>query len=99
MARIVLKISGEYLGGKKGFGFDEQVMESVTNQIVKVHDKNIEIIITMGGGNFFRGNKNISLIDRVAADNIGMLATVMNGLFFAICTREKRQKNLLDVCY
>ena len=53
MARIVLKISGEYLGGKKGFGFDEQVIESVTNQIVKVHDKNIEIIIIIGGGNFF----------------------------------------------
>ena len=67
MARIVLKISGEYLGGEKGFGFDEQVeifLDSVTNR-----------------GNFFRGNKNISLIDRVAADNIGMLATIMNGLF------------------
>ena len=95
MARIVLKISGEYLGGKKGFGFDEQVMESVTNQIVKVHDKNIEIIITMGGGNFFRGNKNISLIDRVAADNIGMLATVMNGLFLQSALEKKGKKTCL----
>ena len=88
MARIVLKISGEYLGGEKGFGFDEQVVDSVTNQILKVHNKNIEIIIIMGGGNFFRGNKNISLIDRVAADNIGMLATV-KWTFFAITLEKK----------
>ena len=91
MARIVLKISGEYLGGEKGFGFDEQVMDSVTNQILKVHDKNIEIVIIIGGGNFFRGNKNISLIDRVAADNIGMLATVMNGLFCVNLFFKKEQ--------
>ena len=95
MARIVLKISGEYLGGEKGFGFDEQVVDSVTNQILKVHNKNIEIIIIMGGGNFFRGNKNISLIDRVAADNIGMLATVMNGLFLQSTLEKKGKKTCL----
>ena len=95
MARIVLKISGEYLGGEKGFGFDEQVVDSVTNQILKVHNKNIEIIIIMGGGNFFRGNKNISLIDRVAADNIGMLATIMNGLFLQSTLEKKGKKTCL----
>ena len=95
MARIVLKISGEYLGGEKGFGFDEQVVDSVTNQIVKVHNRNVEIIIIIGGGNFFRGNKNISLIDRVAADNIGMLATIMNGLFLQSTLEKKGKKTRL----
>ncbi len=95
MARIVLKISGEYLGGKKGFGFDEQIIDTLTDQILKVHNKNIEIVIIIGGGNFFRGKQKRILIDRVTADNIGMMATVMNGLFLQSTLEKKGKKTRL----
>ena len=83
--RILIKLSGEYLGGMQGFGFDFSVVTSLTNQISQIHDQGIEIAIVLGGGNFFRGTRNIPLkMDRVAADHIGMLSTLMN----SICLKE-----------
>jgi uridylate kinase len=83
--RLLLKISGEYLGGDKGEGFDFEVIDSLVQQIAAIHQDGFEIGIVLGGGNFFRGASSIPLkMDRVAADHIGMMATLMNG----VCLRE-----------
>lgn len=79
--RLLIKLSGEYLGGDKGEGFDFEVIKTLTEQISALDDAGYEIGIVLGGGNFFRGTKSIPIeIDRVAADHIGMMATVMNGV-------------------
>jgi len=83
--RVLLKLSGEYLGGSAGHGFDFSVIDTLSNQIIKIQDLGVEVAIVLGGGNFFRGTKNIPLkMDRVEADHIGMMATVMN----AVCLKE-----------
>lgn len=83
--RLLLKLSGEYLGGVQGTGFDFDTIKELSNLVKEVHGKGYEITIVLGGGNFFRGAKSIPIdIDRVAADQIGMMATVMNG----ICLKE-----------
>lgn len=79
--RIVLKLSGEALEGKRGFGIDPQTIASIALQIKEVRELGVGVVCIIGGGNFFRGvegEKNG--IDRATADYIGMLATVMNGL-------------------
>ena len=79
--RILLKLSGEALAGKKEFGFSDEVLESFARQIKEVHDKRVEIAIVIGGGNIFRGATGTSKgVDRVTGDTMGMLATIMNGL-------------------
>ena len=83
--RILIKLSGEYLGGVRGEGFDFEVISILTKQICEIHDLGIEMALVLGGGNFFRGTRDIPLkMDRVSGDHIGMLATVMNGL----CLKE-----------
>lgn len=83
--RIIIKLSGEYLGGDKGMGFDFSVIKELTNQIKEIHSLGVEIALVLGGGNFFRGTRNVPIkMDRVEADHIGMLATVMN----SICLKE-----------
>lgn len=79
--RIVLKISGEALQGRLGYGIDYDVTASIARQIKEVKALGVEIAIVIGGGNIFRGvSGNIKGIDRVNADYMGMLATVINGL-------------------
>ena len=83
--RILLKPSGENLGGESGTGFDFAAIRALTEKICQIHDLGVEIALVLGGGNFFRGTRKIPFdMDRVAADHIGMLATVMNG----ICIKE-----------
>ena len=77
--RIILKLSGEALAGDKKTGFDEETVRGVARQVKRIADKN-EIAIVIGGGNFWRGRTS-EAIDRVKADQIGMLATVMNCLY------------------
>ncbi len=77
--RILLKISGEALGGEKGTGFDDAVMESICGGVKKAHELGAEIGIVVGGGNFWRGRSS-GKMERTLADQIGMLATVMNCL-------------------
>lgn len=77
--RILLKMSGEALSGNKGFGFDEEMLRNVSASVKKIVDKDIEVAIVVGGGNFFRGRTGKNM-DRAQADYIGMLATVMNSL-------------------
>lgn len=77
--RIILKLSGEALAGEKKTGFDEETVRGVANQVKKIAKDN-EVAIVIGGGNFWRGRTSEN-IDRVKADQIGMLATVMNCLY------------------
>lgn len=80
MKRILLKLSGEALSGEKGHGFDEATCIRVAKQVKALADDGIEIAIVIGGGNFWRGRTS-GTIDRTKADQIGMLATVMNCLY------------------
>ncbi len=80
MGRILLKLSGEALAGGKHQGFDEPTVLEVARQVKVLADQGIEIGIVIGGGNFWRGRTS-ETIDRTKADQIGMLATVMNCIY------------------
>lgn len=80
MKRVLLKLSGEALAGDKKTGFDEGAVLKAANQIKKLSDAGMEIGIVIGGGNFWRGRTS-DAIDRTKADQIGMLATVMNCIY------------------
>ncbi len=78
--RILLKLSGEALARDKKTGFDEATCIMVGNQVKKLIEEGIQVAIVIGGGNFWRGRKS-ETIDRVKADQIGMLATIMNCIY------------------
>jgi len=79
--RVLLKLSGEALLGTKSYGIDSRVIEGVANTVKEVIDSGVELAIVVGGGNIFRGiSASENGMDRATADNIGMLATVMNAL-------------------
>lgn len=79
--RVLLKLSGQSLAGKGGYGIDPEVMLSIAQQIKQLYDDHIELAIVVGGGNIFRGFEASSRgMDRATADYVGMLATVMNAL-------------------
>ena len=80
--RILLKLSGEGLMGDKAFGMDDGVIRSLAVQIREVRGLGVEVCLVVGGGNIFRGAKEASKgLDRSVADQVGMLATVMNALY------------------
>ncbi|MDD5255305.1 MAG: UMP kinase [Candidatus Omnitrophica bacterium] len=82
--RIVLKLSGEALQGKKEHGIDHAVLVSIAHQIREIRELRVDVAIVLGGGNIFRGQENTASLgldmDRSVADYMGMLATVINGL-------------------
>ena len=79
--RILLKLSGEALLGKKEFGMDYEVLNKICDEVKKVYDMGIEIVIVIGAGNIWRGAQNHGLgIDRVSSDYIGMMGTIMNSI-------------------
>jgi len=80
MKRVLLKLSGEALAGDKKFGFDEETVRKVAVQVKELVDDGIQVGIVIGGGNFWRGRTSEN-IDRTKADQIGMLATVMNCIY------------------
>ena len=80
MKRIIIKLSGEALAGEKKTGFDEETVRKVALQVKQLRDDGFEIGIVIGGGNFWRGRSSQN-IDRTKADQIGMLATVMNCIY------------------
>ena len=82
MNRVLLKLSGEALAGEKKQGFDEKTVYDVAGQVKKILDKGIQLCVVIGGGNFWRGRTSENM-DRVKADSIGMLATVMNCIYTA----------------
>ena len=78
--RVLLKLSGEALAGEKKTGFDEETVRAVAAQVKKSVEEGVQVAIVIGGGNFWRGRSS-KAIDRVKADQIGMLATVMNCIY------------------
>ena len=83
--RVLLKLSGEALAGPKKTGFDEDTVKEVARQVKISVDAGVEVGIVIGGGNFWRGRTS-ETIDRNKADQIGMLATVMNCIYVSdIC--------------
>ena len=78
--RILSKLSGEALAGEKKTGFDEETVRKVASQVKQLVDSGTEVGIVIGGGNFWRGRTSEN-IDRVKADQIGMLATIMNCIY------------------
>ncbi|AYN66552.1 UMP kinase [Euzebyella marina] len=79
--RILLKLSGEALMGKKQYGIDSERLAEYAQEIKNVSEKGVEIAIVIGGGNIFRGLTGAAMgMDRVQGDHMGMLATVINGL-------------------
>ena len=95
MRRILLKLSGEALAGEKKTGFDEPTVRKVALQVKELVDDGIQVGIVIGGGNFWRGRTSEN-IDRTKADQIGMLATVMNCIYVSEIFRSTgMQTNIL----
>src|SRR5438309_7756721 len=79
--RILLKLSGEALAARQGFGVDSSRIHEIAAELADVHSLGVQIAIVVGGGNFFRGvAEQARDMDRVSADHMGMLATVINSL-------------------
>jgi len=79
--RVLLKIGGESLSGEKGFGIDIKKINFISQQLAEVRELGVEIAIVIGGGNIFRGQEGSAIgINRVSADYMGMLATIINAL-------------------
>lgn len=91
MKRIMLKLSGEALAGDKKMGFDEDTVRKVALQVKELVDDGIQVGIVTGGGNFWRGRTSEN-IDRTKADQIGMLATVMNCIYVSEIFRSVGMK-------
>lgn len=89
--RILLKLSGEALAGDKKTGFDEETVRKVALQVKSLVDQGIQVGIVTGGGNFWRGRTSEN-IDRTKADQIGMLATVMNCIYVSEIFRSAGMK-------
>ena len=81
--RVVLKLSGEALAGSSSDNFDDFVIDEIIKQVKDILEKNIQVSIVVGGGNFWRGRSAKSNMDRTKADQIGMLATVMNAIYLS----------------
>jgi len=101
--RVLLKLSGEALAGDKRFGLSDEVIAGVVDQLVKIHEMGVEIAIVIGGGNFWRGRQGTNM-DRATADQMGMLATVMNSLAMmdaiekrGIPTRVQTALNMISI--
>lgn len=91
MKRVLLKLSGEALAGDKKTGFDEATVLEVGKQVKKLVDDGVQVGIVIGGGNFWRGRTSEN-IDRTKADQIGMLATVMNCIYVSEIFRSLNMK-------
>lgn len=78
--RILVKLSGEAIGGEDGRGIDKNKLEKVVNQLVDLSKENVEIAVVIGAGNFWRGRYGAEYIQRTTADYMGMLATTLNAL-------------------
>ncbi|MFV0314135.1 MAG: UMP kinase [Anaerotignum sp.] len=87
--RIILKLSGEALAGDKdGIAFDDTIIWGLISQIKEVMKNGTQVCLVVGGGNFWRGRSATSEMDRTKADQIGMLATVMNAIYLADAFRQ-----------
>ena len=94
MRRVLLKLSGEALAGEQKKGFDEPTVAAVAGQVKTLHDQGFQVGIVIGGGNFWRGRSSEN-IGRSQADQIGMLATVMNCLYVSEIFRSAGLKTII----
>ncbi|HIF39221.1 MAG TPA: UMP kinase, partial [Gemmatimonadetes bacterium] len=79
--RVLVKLSGEALAGTKGFGIEPSVVDGLTDEVKQVHEMGVSLGLVIGGGNIVRGSlASQKGMDRVQADYMGMLATIINGL-------------------
>ncbi len=79
--RVLLKLSGEMLAGEKGFGIDPPVVDRLTEEVIRVHEMGVALGLVVGGGNIVRGAiASQRGMDRVSADYMGMLATIINAM-------------------
>ena len=92
--RILLKLSGEALAGDKKTGFDESTVLEIAAQVKKIHDLGAQVGVVIGGGNFWRGRSSENM-DRTKADQIGMLATVMNCIYVSEMFRSTGMKTAI----
>ena len=91
--RIIIKLSGEALANKNNNNkFDDEIINNIARQIKNIMSHNIQVGLVVGGGNFWRGRSADSNMDKVKADQIGMLATVMNALYLADNFRQNNIK-------
>ncbi len=91
--RIILKLSGEALAGDKdGVMYDDETIFSVVDQIKNILDMGTQVALVIGGGNIWRGRSSNEAMDRTKADQIGMLATVMNAVYVADAFRQRGVK-------
>lgn len=88
LKRVLLKLSGEALAGGKKTGFDEATVKEVARQVKSAVEDGIQVGVVIGGGNFWRGRES-NAIDRTKADQIGMLATVMNCIYVSEIFRSE----------
>lgn len=86
-SRVLVKLSGEALAGDKQKGFDHQVITRVVGELKQLVENGIEVCVVIGGGNFWRGRTSGDM-DRSKADQIGMLATIMNAIYVADVCRS-----------
>ena len=89
--RVLIKLSGEALAGEKHTGFDEPTVTGVAKQVKQIVDSGVQVGIVIGGGNFWRGRTSEN-IDRTKADQIGMLATIMNCIYVSEIFRSVGMK-------
>ena len=88
--RVILKLSGEALAKKEG-GYNDELIENIANQVKTIVDKGTDVGVVIGGGNYWRGRSNDN-IDRTKADQIGMLATIMNSIYVSEIFRSQGLK-------
>lgn len=88
MKRVILKLSGEALAGNKKSGYDDEIIVDIAKQVKKIIDDGIQVGVVIGGGNYWRGRSNDN-IDRTKADQIGMLATIMNCIYVSELFRSE----------
>ena len=89
--RVILKLSGEALSGDKKSGYDDELIIDIAKQVSQIIDKGINVGVVIGGGNYWRGRSNDN-IDRTKADQIGMLATIMNCIYVSEIFRSQGLK-------
>ncbi|NLO81903.1 MAG: UMP kinase [Clostridiales bacterium] len=89
--RIILKLSGEALAGKRGYGIDREVLDLIADQVIEVQKMGVEVAIVVGGGNIWRGRSGVGM-DRTTADHMGMLATVINALALQDALEKKNMQ-------
>ena len=86
--RVILKLSGEALAGGNKSGYNDELITDIAGQVKKIIDTGIDVGVVIGGGNYWRGRSNDN-IDRPKADQIGMLATIMNCIYVSEIFRSQ----------